>query len=115
MTLHADCSLSSSFCCRATPADSMCLRWGAPVRLHTWSMDTQPRLQIYIGAEQRWGVPTKVLLLECLDVAGIAEELGAADAEAALEDQLRAVRRHAQQPDLKHLHQYNFSASPKTV
>lgn len=41
--------------------------------------------------EQRWGVPTKVLLLECLDVAGIAEELGTADAEGALEDQLRAV------------------------
>lgn len=44
-----------------------------------------------VDADQRWGVPTKVLLLDCIDVAGVAEELGAADAEAALEDQLRAV------------------------
>lgn len=50
------------------------------------------RCTLCATAEQRWGVPTKVLLLECLDVAGISEEAGAADAEAALEDQLRAVR-----------------------
>jgi hypothetical protein len=44
-----------------------------------------------ITADQQWGMPTDILLLECLDVAGLAEEMGCADAEAALEDQLHAV------------------------
>ena len=33
-----------------------------------------------------------MLLLECLDVSGVADELGAADGEEAMKDQLRAVR-----------------------
>jgi hypothetical protein len=46
-----------------------------------------------LHADQQWGVPTNILLLECLDVAGVAEEMGCADFDAALEDQLHAVRR----------------------
>jgi hypothetical protein len=45
-----------------------------------------------LHADQQWGVPTNILLLECLDVAGVAEEMGCADVDAALEDQLHAVR-----------------------
>jgi tagatose-1,6-bisphosphate aldolase non-catalytic subunit AgaZ/GatZ len=37
-------------------------------------------------------MPTDILLLECIDVTGVAEEMGCADADAALEDQLHAVR-----------------------